>query len=490
MRNLSIAAISLALTLTLSGSIVLACSCLKTRPLLDEYEDSESVIIAKFVAVERDPTDPNLKNGILGARMVVEKVYKGPLKPNEEIAFAQGGGADCIWTYSEQAIGGRFLLYLDPPKRRNRYSPDRAASEIDGAMRYIVSGCGRSRSVEGAAPDIRFLENRGKLIGKTRISGSFVSWTSKLPEPRNWRVKITGKSGSRYVRADKNGFFEIFDLPAGRYTVRPELPKGWKVDLRMQNYWVQRTGFESMLAQEDSIPVELEPKRHAEVNISITVDNAIRGKLVSPIGLPLPGVAVRTVRSTEPEKYFYGNSDTTDQSGEFEISEIPDGNYMIVANPSGKLSGTAPFRRVYHPRVRTPQSAGVFAIAPGKFINRVVFRIPEFVEIHTVSGRVFYLNDEPAADEEVGFVPDDEKLYEPAITRTDKNGYFELMIPAGTNGQIFANHRITESDRNCPPAAEVLNAYKYSIPPDSIGFAGNEDAAGLLRRLPIPLCRK
>ncbi|HNQ15986.1 MAG TPA: hypothetical protein PKM58_10500, partial [Pyrinomonadaceae bacterium] len=186
MRNLSIAAISLALTLTLSASIVFACSCLKPRPLLDEYEDSESVIIAKVVAVDKDPTDPNLKDGMLGARMVVDKVYKGPLKPNEEIAFAQGGGADCIWTYSDQSIGHRVLLFLDPPKRRNRYAADSTVSKIDVAMRYIVVGCGRSRSVDDAAPDIRFLENRGKLIGKTRISGSFNSWTSELPEPRNW----------------------------------------------------------------------------------------------------------------------------------------------------------------------------------------------------------------------------------------------------------------------------------------------------------------
>jgi len=490
MRNLSIAAISLALTLTLSASIVFACSCLKPRPLLDEYEDSESVIIAKVVAVDKDPTDPNLKDGILGARMVVDKVYKGPLKPNEEIAFAQGGGADCIWTYSDQSIGHRVLLFLDPPKRRNRYAADSTVSKIDVAMRYIVVGCGRSRSVDDAAPDIRFLDNREKLIGKTRISGSFESWTLPLPEPRNWRVKITGKSGSRYVKADKNGSFEIFDLPAGRYIVRPELPRGWKVDLRMQNYWVQRTGYDWMAAKEESIPVELEPKRHAEVNISITVDNAIRGKLVSPTGLPLPGVAVRAVRSTDPEKYFYGKSDTTNQFGEFEISEIPDGNYMIVANPFGKLSGTAPFGRLYYPGVRTPESADVFAIAPGKFINGLVFRIPEFVRVLTVSGRVFYLNDEPAADEPVGFAPDGVKFNEPTTTKTDKNGYFELMIPAGTNGQIFATHNITESDRNCAPAAEILRSYDYSVPSDSFGFTGNEDATGLLLRLPIPFGKK
>src|SRR5262245_57918701 len=74
----------------------LACSCAARPTVLDSYEGSDVVIIARLMSVEKvqDTDERHYVNGVRSATMIVEKVFKGNLKVQEEIVFGQGGGAD------------------------------------------------------------------------------------------------------------------------------------------------------------------------------------------------------------------------------------------------------------------------------------------------------------------------------------------------------------------------------------------------------------
>jgi len=104
-----------------------ACVCGYKSNTLDEFERAEHVIIAKVASVKISEEGiqryvygagsplrvVGKVNGIESTIMTVEKVYKGSLMIDEAIELVQGGGADCIYTFSEENIEEEFLLYLD-----------------------------------------------------------------------------------------------------------------------------------------------------------------------------------------------------------------------------------------------------------------------------------------------------------------------------------------------------------------------------------------
>ncbi len=68
-----------------------------------------------------------------------------------------------------------------------------------------------------------------EVAGKTRLSGYYTTAKADMPDVERLLIKITGKK-SYSLRTDKNGFFEVYDLPPGDYVVEPQIPAGWSVD--------------------------------------------------------------------------------------------------------------------------------------------------------------------------------------------------------------------------------------------------------------------
>ena len=196
-----------------------ACSCAQKPTVLDEYEWAGFVVIARAVSVEKTD-DKGHVNGVSSTDMVVEKVFKGSLKVGEKMTFAQGGGANCIWTFSEESVGERFLFYL------------RSGKEVPDV--WMAGTCGRSRPVEYAVDDLLYLNNMAKRRGKSRISGTLSLYQSspfENGEPiyktlGGKKVRILGKAKTYEVTTNKDGVYEIYDLPAGSYEIRTR-DSGW-----------------------------------------------------------------------------------------------------------------------------------------------------------------------------------------------------------------------------------------------------------------------
>src|SRR5262249_42135194 len=126
--------------------------------VLESYDWASVVVITQVLSVDKSPKAPDR---VVSTKMIVEKAFKGTLKAGDEMIFAQGGGADCLWTFREQDIGRRFLFYL-------------GSQEKEGDQRqtlWFAGTCGRSRDVMYAADDLLYLENLSKARGRTRLSG-------------------------------------------------------------------------------------------------------------------------------------------------------------------------------------------------------------------------------------------------------------------------------------------------------------------------------
>ena len=132
--------------------------------------------------------------------MRVEKVFKGGLVEGQTIDVAQGDEAACFSVFSEENRSQEFLLYMND-------------ADADTKL-YMVSICGRSRRISGATADLKYLERRAELAGKTMIAGVAHGTGGR-------GVTVTVRGGGRTYRrkTDKDGYFEIVEPRPGQYTL-------------------------------------------------------------------------------------------------------------------------------------------------------------------------------------------------------------------------------------------------------------------------------
>jgi hypothetical protein len=474
---------------------VSACSCGPRPTVLDAFETVDEVVIVRVLSVEKaeDTEKERYVDGVRSATMIVEKVFKGNLKIRDEIIFGQGSGANCLSTYDEKSVGDQYLYYLMRPERRSQgsYLPS-----TEPAFWY-VSFCGRSRGVAAATDDLLYLENLKKVRGKTRISGTIGGgWQYPDLEVEGKKIKIIGPKKTYETKNDKNGVFEIYDLPPGKYFIEPEIPAGWKIDpswLRYSSSVVTDDYGEPEIKSLKQVAVMLEPKKHAGVNIAFTVDNFVRGRVLGPKGRPLPDVCVYLLRPGQNE---WGPSDCTDKQGRFEISSIPTDEYVLVANQDDKPSYRRPFRRIFYPGVTERERAAVISVAPGQTIDNIDIVISKLEETIVVKGVLQYSDGNPVVDGYVKFkvTKTNDKVDGDVMEQTDSTGHFTMRILKGLTGELWSEDWLYKGGlKNCPKVDELIaksGRKSVTVKSNIVELTTDQDVYEVELTLPFPRCEK
>lgn len=185
----------------------LCCVCAGFVTPKEEWQSSSLVFVGR---VESVSPEFNEKNQFRPQRAIVrvEEAFKGTRKG--QLIEIDQTGSDCELKYSR---GWQRLLYLSSQKGGLWQSP----------------GCDRSTDAESASDDLRFLRALPASANRTRISGEVIlSGTPNRPLP-GVTVTLT-QSGLPPTTAvtDAKGVFEVYDLPAGPYTVSIPIPRGLK----------------------------------------------------------------------------------------------------------------------------------------------------------------------------------------------------------------------------------------------------------------------
>ena len=473
-----------------------ACSCGASPTVLDAFNYSDVVVIVSAVSVEKAEPEKiappgqmsdgeNYVDGVKSTSMRVEQVFKGTLKVGDEMVFAQGGGADCIWTFNEGDIGKKFLFYL----KRHKDS-----------TRWTAGTCGRSRPVDYAGDDLLYLTNLNKVRNKTRLSGTLRFRYEAGESLAGRKIRIIGTKRTHELKTDDNGVYEIYDLPAGRYFVEPEIPKGWKVG----RFWVGYSPSLDRNAKEGSlskIPIILEANKHAGLDIVFEIDNVIRGHIYDPLGQPMKGVCLDLVPADGTKgKYL---ADCTEKDGAFEIDEIPPGGYVIRVNDDGKMTSSEPFGKFYYPRALKLEEATVFNIGLGENIENLEIYPPIELKTITVEGVLLYSDGKPVANESVSFKSvrkqsagndEDEEDGNDARANTDLKGRFSIKILHGANGFLFGGmYAYVGKFENCPKLDGLIKqaGSDFSeIKTPQVEIRATTNLYGIELRLPFPFCKK
>ena len=483
---------------------VSACSCGPRPAVLDAFEYADEVVIMRVVSLEKiakpeakenkDEEEVEEENegeyvvdGVRTATLMVEKVFKGKLKVREEIVFGQGTGGNCIWTFNEETLGDQFLFYLNRPEKR----PD------SKSVLWYAVGCGRSRGLAGATEDLLYLENMKKYRGKTRISGSLSGgWEYPDIDVAEKKIKIIGPNKTYETKTDKDGVFELYDLPAGKYFIEPEMPPGWKIDAGYLRYSSSAIGGlygQPELKTPKQVAIKLEAKRHASINIHFEVENFVRGTVVGPTAKPMSGVCVSLLRTVQAQ---WGPSDCTNEQGQFEITSIPPGEYVLVANQDDKPSDRQPFRRIYYPNVAEHERATVLRLGPGDVIENIDLFIPKLEETITITGVLRYSDGKPVDKKWIRFVVTkaNEKVSGDVNLQTDSAGKFTLRVLKGLTGELFGDEWLLEGlYKNCPKVNELLakdGSNNTTVRSNVVALTAEENLYDVELTLPFPRCER
>ena len=475
-----------------------ACSCMGPTAR-GAFEGADQVIIARLTAFTVD------KNGIEEGKtlngdvaeahwlrfagmdvqytLTVEKTYKGDFTPGAEIIFFKAGNSSsssCDYSFGDD-IGGEHLLYVrgEPEGNPPRYDP----SQVVACSRSTRLGTAFNKEID----DILYLDKLSEVQGKNRLSGMLiidgmiVDTKTKIKEKPDFggiKIKIQSQFSEEIFETvtHQSGVFELYDIPPGGYTIEIEAPQGWKAE-REKHFF------------------KIEALEHIWLYINLVPDNAIRGRLVDLPGRPIKDVcvdaiSVETVENENASDYVYlipgrGCPHTTNENGEFAITGLSGGDYLLTAQASNGVAAPGnPFKTPWYPGVKDSSQAKIFSMTQNSVFNDVIMKT-EIGELIRISGTVAFSDGQPPG----------RMLSLVHFKFSDKQGLvgygenFRFDVIKGTPGTLSAEIDADEF-KNCPEHKQFIEATgdKEHLHSNEVLISGEENMTDIQLVFPIPHC--
>ena len=428
-----------------------ACSCAGFPSPCGAYAAADAVFVGSVTKVK--PANSAVEEGEQVAFVQVERAFKGT--QDAEIVLHQPGH-NCAPKFK---VGDRWLMY---------------ATRHEESKTWEVYGCGRSARVQSANDDLLYLQKLPESANTTRISGEIEHYEDD-PEKgftsvgaiAGAKVRIAGEGKNYEVTTDSNGVYELYGLPPGKYTIKPEIPPGLKIRFPM--------AFGAIAAAGKTLTVELLPNSCAGSNFLLSSDTIVGGRILGTDGEIMPRVCVNIVPADKKSNSNFSEFDCTEKDGRFVIDEIPPGKYLLVVNDDGEISGNEPFPIVYFPGVFDKEKAQVITVNEGSRVEDYDIHIPAQLPTRIVQGVLLFSDGTPVARERVeftaeGVAPPPSKLLsqiekQTGIMRseretsglTDEEGRFSLKILQGSAGWINGEMYLYATKyKDCPQVDKIV----------------------------------
>ena len=461
--KLFLAAAALA-TLLLCPRLALACSCVGRMSVCGGFTAAEAVFVGTVTRVENQTAkDEDGKEFIVGqvARMQVDEAFKGAKAP--ELIF-RSYGSSCDVHYEE---GQRWLVFASYDKKEKAWA---------------IGACGRSTRLEFAADDLLYLRGLPGSAQKTRLSGDL---TDRDRKPlMGVKVKIIGERQTHEVFTDKNGVYEIYGLPPGKYIVQPETPLNLKLWFSSSTEVQRRTA-------RTSAEVELFEKSCAGVDFYFKENNSLKGRVYGADGQPMAKVCVRLWEKDKADE-TQSPFGCTKEDGRFVIDDIGLGDYYLVANDDGVISSDEPFPLTYYPGVFEKEKATVLTIASGDKLEDFDIHIPSQRPTRIIQGRLLFSDGRPVDDGSVEFASEDKpgQNQDHVYATTDAEGRFKLVVLEGSKGTVHGSlYSFSRESAQCPQIDKLNKAYK-DLETKYITLDLNRDHDNIELVFPFPYCPK
>ena len=346
------------LAFLLLPKVVVACGGPPKPTVLQAYNASDIVVIARAVSMEKlsDQTPmPLINTRVTSTTMEVVKVFKGDLRVGERMVFGQGNSINCTWVFYEDDLNDEYLFYLEELPEDEKL--------------WYEFGFRRSNALENANDDLLYLNKMSKVRGRTRVSGVLDDDGLAGLSLEGQRIRIIGKNRTYVATTDKNGVYELYDVPPGRYVLEPELKSGWKVD----EFHLTRppTRSEMMHGRRPSnrVAFSLRPRSHFGIDFSLRLNNHVSGTVYDSNSKPMHWVCVTLVSANDEGAPIC--NDLTDELGRFQIDSIEAGDYVILLTYEDKTTTGMPFPKHYYPGVTEREKATTITVKHGESVTNL-----------------------------------------------------------------------------------------------------------------------
>lgn len=358
-RNQSLLVLTLlAAAFLMLPDAVVACALASKSTVLQAYDNSDVVVIARAISAEKlsDQSEkPMTGTFVRTITMEVQKVFKGNVRAGDKMVFGQGNGIGCTWVFYEDDIGKDYLFYLNAPRNDEKL--------------WYEYGLGRSNALEHAADDLVYLNKMDQVRGRTRISGVLDEQGLAGLSLEGQTIRVIGRNKKYVTKTDKNGVYEMYDLPPGRYVLEPELKFGWKVDEFSLTRPLTRFELTHGHRPGNRVAFTLRPRSHFGVDLRLKLSNHVSGTIYNSNSKPMQWVCVSLVPAND-ESFLACNS-LTDARGRFEIDAVEAGTYVIILNYENKITTRMPFPKLYYPGVAEREKAKVITVKHGESVNNL-----------------------------------------------------------------------------------------------------------------------
>ena len=458
---------------------VFASTCRPTTSVQESYDSANVVIIAKAVSLDKGfENETSQTSETKTIKMVIEKVYKGRLKAGQEIVFNSGGGF-FIWSFDERNVGKQYLLYL--------------RAEVINPKIWDVEGCRRSTDLKDANDDLLYLNKMSKMLGKRRISGTVHFQSDTDSNPKGINIQIIGEDKTYEIKTDEHGVYEIYDLPAGKYLIKPEAPTGWTVNSYFPTTFTSFAGKSDFKFEiQKGIPIILLAKKQAAMDITFEINSAVRGKVVDPAGQPMKRVCLSAIPLQSKNLTDYG-SHCTNENGDFSIERLSPGLYELVANAEGTISSEQPFKTLYYPGVSQLELAVPVKISIGEFRENLFFHVPKIEERVTVEGVLVNADGQPVSGRIQYFPANETRRFSRGVdSHSDSQGNFLFKILKGEKGELVGSKLIIAQDSICETLETLAGGTRRRVEqPKSqiVQINADKNISGIILKLSVPTCK-
>lgn len=325
---------------TLAAVPAHACSCSQPPPPCEALWHTPIVFSGEATVVTEQPGHAQL------VTFKVDETFRGQVKGT---VMVHGGGV-CGAIFEQ---GRKYIVYAG-----------------GGPSPLSASLCSRTRLLAEAGEDLAYLRNPPKRT-KAVVDGTIrVDADDDREGAPRANVTIRAQGTPITARTDSQGRYRL-ELPVGRYTLDVDDPA-----LRVLH------GRLPMVDLPDAGAC-------ARRNISVVWNGRIRGTLLDHKGSPVANVEVSAhARGNTRQKWRLEGR--TDAAGRYEIPEVPPGTWaVVVSDPDdGGPDERQPFPTTYYPGTAVRDKAKTLTTTRGGLADRIDFRLPPPLAVHTITGVV------------------------------------------------------------------------------------------------------
>jgi hypothetical protein len=346
MNELSVRAAAVAfVVVTATPQLAEACSCFPSGPPCEAAWAASSIFTGTVRRI--DTIAAAHGSGLIEDRLVTLDVGRGFVNATPGVlqVATSASGASCGYEF---IVGRRYLVYAGP---------------LGSSGVAVVTRCSRTRRLENAADDLRYLTRLPDPAAGARVFGRAAFWqrTAFDEEAIDYGpaqglvVHVRGAGFHREAVTDRNGRYQIGGLPAGPVTVTIETPAG--VDRRD----LQRE-------------IELRDLRGcSQQDFTLTYSATATGRVLNASGGPVRDALVDAVdfELAGHRPLAYQHPARTDADGRFVFDSLPPGRYVFGMGLTRPRHGTQqpPTPAVYLPGTADAAAARIVDVAAGAEVD-------------------------------------------------------------------------------------------------------------------------